>query len=80
MSVRTPEELEALRRAGRAVAATLREVSRRVRPGVTTAELDALAARVLARHAARPAHGGATAGGGLVTASPSGRGCAADRC
>jgi len=55
MSVRTPEELEALRRAGRAVAATLREVSRRVRPGVTTAELDALAARVLARHGARPA-------------------------
>ena len=33
MSVQTPEELAALRRAGRAVAATLREVSRRVRPG-----------------------------------------------
>jgi methionyl aminopeptidase len=55
MSVQTPEELEALRRAGRAVAATLREVARRVRPGVTTAELDAVAARVLARHGARPA-------------------------
>src|SRR5689334_9635894 len=55
MSVRTPEDLEGLRRAGRAVAATLREVARRVRPGVTTAELDALAARVLARHGARSA-------------------------
>src|ERR671929_1191102 len=55
MSVETPEELEGLRRAGRAVAATLREVARRVRPGVTTAELDALAARVLARHGARSA-------------------------
>src|SRR3954466_7980702 len=55
MSVQTPEELAALRRAGRAVSATLREVARRVRPGVTTAELDALAARVLARHGARPA-------------------------
>jgi methionyl aminopeptidase len=55
MSVQTPEELAALRRAGRAVAATLREVARRVRPGVTTAELDAVAARVLARHGARPA-------------------------
>jgi methionyl aminopeptidase len=55
MSVQTPEELAALRRAGRAVAATLREVSRRVQPGVTTAELDAVAARVLARHGARPA-------------------------
>jgi methionyl aminopeptidase len=55
MSVETPEELAALRRAGRAVAATLREVARRVRPGVTTAELDAVAARVLASHGARPA-------------------------
>src|SRR5215218_8578182 len=55
MSVRTPEELEALRRAGRAVAATLREVARRVRPGITTGELDALAALVLARHGARSA-------------------------
>src|SRR6185503_6025287 len=45
MSVDTPEELDGLRRAGRAVAATLREVARRVRPGVTTAELDAHAAR-----------------------------------
>src|SRR3954469_11638742 len=53
MSVDTPEELAALRRAGRAVSATLREVSRRVRPGVTTAELDAHAARVFARHGAR---------------------------
>jgi methionyl aminopeptidase len=55
MSVETPEELAALRRAGRAVAATLREVARRVRPGVTTVELDAVAARVLASHGARPA-------------------------
>jgi methionyl aminopeptidase len=55
MSVDTPEELEGLRRAGRAVSATLREVSRRVRPGVSTAELDALAAQVFARHGARSA-------------------------
>ena len=55
MSVDTPEELAGLRRAGRAVAATLREVARRVRPGVSTAELDALAAQVLARHGARSA-------------------------
>src|SRR3954468_745903 len=55
MSVDTPEELAGLRRAGRAVAATLREVARRVRPGVTTAELDAFAAQVFARHGARSA-------------------------
>ncbi len=55
MSVDTPEELAGLRRAGRVVSATLREVARRVRPGVTTAELDAHAARVFARHGARSA-------------------------
>jgi methionyl aminopeptidase len=55
MSVDTPKELAGLRRAGRAVSATLREVARRVRPGVTTAELDALAAQVFARHGARSA-------------------------
>ena len=55
MSVETPEELAALRRAGRAVAATLLEVRRRMRPGVSTAELDAVAADVLARHGARSA-------------------------
>src|SRR3954453_2606606 len=55
MSVDTPEELAGLRRAGRAVSATLREVARRVRPGVTTAELDAHAARVFAAHGARSA-------------------------
>jgi methionyl aminopeptidase len=55
MSVDTPEELAALRRAGRTVALTLREVARRVRPGVSTAELDAVAAQVFARHGARSA-------------------------
>src|SRR3954453_24048881 len=55
MSADTPEELDGLRRAGRAVSATLREVARRVRRGVPTGELDALAAQVFARHGARSA-------------------------
>jgi methionyl aminopeptidase len=55
MSVDTPEELAGLRRVGRVVAATLRDVARRVRPGVTTAVLDAHAARVFAAHGARSA-------------------------
>jgi methionyl aminopeptidase len=55
MSVGAEEELEGLRRAGRAVAATLRAVRAAVRPGVTTGELDALAARVLRAHGARSA-------------------------
>jgi methionyl aminopeptidase len=44
MSVDTPEELEGLRRAGALVAEVLRALSEALAPGVTTAELDALAA------------------------------------
>lgn len=53
MSIDTPADLAGLKRAGAVVAATLRECKRHVRPGVTTAELDAVAARVFAHHGAR---------------------------
>ena len=53
MSVNTPEELRALQAAGRVVAATIRAMRRAVRPGVTTAELDAIAGREFARAGAR---------------------------
>lgn len=53
MSIDSPDELAALRAAGRVVAETIREVARRVRPGVSTGELDDVAARVFARHGAR---------------------------
>lgn len=55
MSIETEDELEGLRRAGRVVAVVLRELRRRVQPGATTADLDALAGRVFARHGARSA-------------------------
>lgn len=55
MSIETQEELDGLRRVGRVVAETLRELRRRVAAGVTTGELDALAARIFARHGARSA-------------------------
>jgi len=55
VSTDDPTELEGLRAAGRAVAATLRETRRHVRPGVTTRELDMVAERVMARHGARSA-------------------------
>ncbi len=42
-----------MRRAGAVVSETLREVRAAVAPGVTTAELDAVAARVFARRGAR---------------------------
>jgi methionyl aminopeptidase len=55
MSIETEDELEGLRRAGRVVALVLRELRRRVQPGVSTGELDRLAGRVFARHGARSA-------------------------
>ena len=53
MSIETPEDLAGLKAAGAVVAETLRACRRAVRPGLTTAELDAVAARVFARHGAR---------------------------
>jgi methionine aminopeptidase len=53
MSVETQEELRALQAAGRVVAETIRAMRRAVAPGVTTAELDRIAARVFARAGAR---------------------------
>jgi methionyl aminopeptidase len=53
VSIDDPDELAALRAAGRVVAEAIREMARRVRPGVTTADLDEVAAQVFARHGAR---------------------------
>jgi methionyl aminopeptidase len=53
MSVETAEQLEGLRRAGRIVAATLRLLRRAVTPGVSTGQLDAIAAGYFAAHGAR---------------------------
>ena len=53
MSIETQEELEALRAAGRAVAAAIRAMRVSVRPGVTTGELDAIGGRVFRKHGAR---------------------------
>jgi len=53
MSIEDKAELIALQRAGRVVAETIRTVSRLVRAGVTTGELDRAAARVFSRHGAR---------------------------
>ena len=55
MSIETSEELEALRAIGRIVGRTLREMARLVRPGISTAELDAIGAKLLAAEGARSA-------------------------
>ena len=53
MSIETPEELDHLKAAGRVVARAIRAMRAHARPGVTTAELDAIGARVFAQAGAR---------------------------
>jgi len=53
MSITTQEELEKLQAVGRIVAGALRAMSREVRPGVTTAELDFFGGRYFEQHGAR---------------------------
>jgi methionyl aminopeptidase len=55
MSIASAADWKGLRRAGRVARLTLEALERRARPGVTTADLDAVAARLFARHGARSA-------------------------
>jgi len=52
MSIESADDWKGLRRAGRVVHLTLDALEASVRPGVSTAELDAVAARVFAEHGA----------------------------
>ncbi|MFQ5407428.1 MAG: M24 family metallopeptidase, partial [Anaerolineales bacterium] len=47
--IKSQKELDRMRTAGRVVATTLQEIQERIRPGITTAEIDKLAARTLAK-------------------------------
>lgn len=55
MSIETNEQLAALEAIGRIVGRTLREMGSQVRPGVSTAELDAIGAKLLSAEGARSA-------------------------
>ena len=55
MSIGSPRDLEGLRAAGRVVALAIAAMKRRVAPGVSTAELDAVAADTFAQAGARSA-------------------------
>jgi len=55
VSISGPEELEALRAAGAVVRRVLEAMKQQVRPGVTTAELDTIGARIIEANAARSA-------------------------
>jgi methionyl aminopeptidase len=56
--LKAPWELEILRRSNRLVAETLRELTRRTQPGVTTLELDRVAETYLRERGAQPAFKG----------------------
>ncbi|HMK09792.1 MAG TPA: type I methionyl aminopeptidase [Anaerolineales bacterium] len=55
IEIKSPAELDLMRRAGRVNAEALLAAASLVRPGVTTAEIDQAAAEVLRRHGATPA-------------------------
>ena len=55
MTIDTPQDLEALQKAGRVVALTLRAMADAAQPGTTTAELDEIGERVLRQHGAHSA-------------------------
>ncbi|MDN5363056.1 MAG: methionyl aminopeptidase [Eubacteriales bacterium] len=58
ISCKSPQELKYMRDAGRVVAGALEEISKAVRPGVTTAELDRIAEDYLEKAGAIPAFKG----------------------
>jgi methionyl aminopeptidase len=58
ISLKQPEQLRLMREAGKIVAETLRVLEAAVRPGITTAELDALAERTIRRYGAVPSFKG----------------------
>ena len=65
VELKTPDQLRLMRRAGRVVAATLAATVAAVRPGVTTHELDALAADAIRSAGAVPSFLGYGAEGGI---------------
>jgi methionyl aminopeptidase len=50
--LRSPREVEIMREAGRVVALTVLELKRAAEPGMTTADLDRVAARMFKQHGA----------------------------
>ncbi len=50
--IKSPKEIDVMRKAGRIVASVLDELARRLRPGMSTGELDSIAVHELERHGA----------------------------
>lgn len=54
VTIKSPHELEIMRRAGRVVAEALEAMRQHVAPGVTTAELEAIAREIIEKYGGRP--------------------------
>lgn len=67
---KTPEQIEKMAAAGEILVRTLRLLERQVRPGVTTAELDAAAEKFIRAQGAVPAFKGYRGFPGSICASP----------
>lgn len=67
--IKTPEEIERMRESGRIVALAHEAVRRAVAPGVTTAELDAIAERVILEEGAVPSFKGYNGFSGSICTS-----------
>jgi methionyl aminopeptidase len=67
--LKSPDEIERMRRSSGIVAEILAEVASRVRPGVATDELDALAEELTRKKGAKPAFKGYVVGGRTFPAS-----------
>lgn len=63
ISLKSPREIEIMRRANLIVAEVLQELKRRIAPGVTTLELDAVAEEITLKRNAVPAFKGYSVGG-----------------
>jgi methionyl aminopeptidase len=67
---KSPEEIQKMARAGAILAATMDAIERKVRPGVSTAELDKLAERFIRAQGATPTFKGYRGFPGSICASP----------
>lgn len=66
ITIKTPAEIEMMRRAGAIVEEILRTIQKAVKPGVTTGELDDIAADIIKAHGARASFYGYTMGANIV--------------
>lgn len=67
---KTPDQIDAISRSGEILVRTLRLLQRQIRPGVTTAELDAVAEKYIRSQGAEPAFKGYRGFPGSICTSP----------